>query len=311
MKPQSDSLSELAPALVAAQVELKDVVATETADVAHRNGGKHTYKYCDLATVRETVVPVLAKHGLAVAQTVVPRRDGVIAERFAVFGNLRTTLIHSSGQWIAGEQPIAGDWTNPQAIGSAITYARRYGLAAVTGVAQVDDDGQSASAAPASRNGHMPPANGRHRDVGPRQAGDDFDEFDGVSDGPPAGVDESVPRDRDGERSANVAERKAEYNRMFPPPGQAHQSPPAPSGAQGNGRIKLPSDPPRTGKYLFGWVNDNNQYTFFNQMIKEHPTILSDKIKEWTNDQVKWAWTAYVEWVRSGQPAFAESNGRH
>jgi hypothetical protein len=65
-------------------------------------------------------------------------------------------LVHASGQWVAGEQPIAGDWANPQKIGSAITYARRYGLAAICGIAQDDDDANGASA-PAKQRRHPQP----------------------------------------------------------------------------------------------------------------------------------------------------------
>ena len=53
--------------------------------------------------------------------------------------------MHSSGQWIAGVTPIRPKDDSPQAMGSAITYARRYALSAIVGLAQVDDDGNAAS----------------------------------------------------------------------------------------------------------------------------------------------------------------------
>jgi hypothetical protein len=286
VKPQSESISELAPAFVAAQAELRDVVATESAGV-----GKYMYKYCDLAGVRESVVPVLARHGLAVVQTVVPRREPAFAERFCVLGSLRTQLVHASGQWIAGEHPIAGDWSDPQKIGSAITYARRYGLAAICGVAQVDDDGASgrpsgerynapvATASASASNGSAPPWERRGRDLPPaRQPGDDyedlgeFDEFE--SDPPPAA--------------------RAERNGV------------SSSGREPRG-LELPSDPPRTGKSLYGWIKEHNQWPFFNDQIKRANGKLPARISEWSNDMVAWAWPRYVASVKA--PAL-NGNGR-
>jgi hypothetical protein len=58
---------------------------------------------------------------------------------------LKTTLMHSSGQWIQGEMPLFLPKMDAQAQGSAITYARRYGLAAITGLVQVDDDANTAT----------------------------------------------------------------------------------------------------------------------------------------------------------------------
>lgn len=53
--------------------------------------------------------------------------------------------MHTSGQWTASELPIVGDWGDPQKIGSCITYARCYALAAICGVAQDDDDANAAT----------------------------------------------------------------------------------------------------------------------------------------------------------------------
>jgi hypothetical protein len=55
-----------------------------------------------------------------------------------------TTLAHSSGQWISGEMPIVLSKTDPQSIGSALTYYRRYTLSAMIGIAPEDDDGENA-----------------------------------------------------------------------------------------------------------------------------------------------------------------------
>ena len=153
MNLQSDSLDALAPALAKAQSEMNG--AQKSAKNPHLNA-----RYADLASVRDAVRGPLASHGFSVVQTVIPRPKTLVYERVVeqkgrevrstiqVLASVRTTLLHSSGQWIAGEQPIAGDWGDPQKIGSAITYARRYGLAAICGIAQEDDDGHSASHRP-------------------------------------------------------------------------------------------------------------------------------------------------------------------
>jgi hypothetical protein len=61
---------------------------------------------------------------------------------------LATTLAHSSGEWIRSELPIRAKDASPQAQGSAITYARRYALAAIVGLAQIDDDAEAAQGRP-------------------------------------------------------------------------------------------------------------------------------------------------------------------
>lgn len=102
------------------------------------NAGARKYKYADLTLLTEKVMPLLSKHGLAFIA--LPNiSDGV-------FG-LSYELRHESGDSIKGHYPLPN--SAPQEIGSAITYARRYALAAVTGVAPGgdDDDAQKAQAA--------------------------------------------------------------------------------------------------------------------------------------------------------------------
>lgn len=151
---KSDNIDKLCAALVAAQSEMHD--AKKDAVNPHFKS-----KYADLASVREAVREPLAKHGLAVVQMMAPRSsvDGGTGEIVGEGGALRTVLLHVSGQWIAGEHQIVGDWANPQKIGSAITYARRYGLAAICGIAQDDDDGEHARprSDPARREDNRPP----------------------------------------------------------------------------------------------------------------------------------------------------------
>ena len=125
----------IAPALVAAQLELTNPPKSSKA-----NTGTYSYTYADLPTILDHVRPVLGKHGLAVTQNVA-MTDG----RLEVF----TTLHHTSGEFLTFG-PITGtSGGNWQALGSAVTYARRYSLTAALGIAgEEDDDAQATTATP-------------------------------------------------------------------------------------------------------------------------------------------------------------------
>ena len=92
--------------------------------------------YADLASVWDACREPLSINGLSVTQTtrITEHGDPVII----------TTLMHSSGEWIQGELLIKPIKPDPQSVGSAITYARRYALAAIVGVAPEDDDAERA-----------------------------------------------------------------------------------------------------------------------------------------------------------------------
>ncbi len=126
---QSDQINELASALAKAQGRI-------TGALKDSENPFFKSKYADLAAVWDACREALSQNGLAVIQTTGMDEFGL---------NLETTLAHSSGQWIKGILPIRPIKNDPQGIGSAITYARRYALAALVGVAQVDDDGNAAS----------------------------------------------------------------------------------------------------------------------------------------------------------------------
>ena len=105
-----------------------------------KDGKSHHGRYSTLAAILDHVRPVLAEHGLAVMQPI--EAEGV-----------RTMIVHESGSmYDAGPYPV-GSYPNPQAQGSAISYARRYGLMSVLGIAGTDDDGNTAvrAAQPAVR----------------------------------------------------------------------------------------------------------------------------------------------------------------
>jgi hypothetical protein len=130
---------DLAAALVAALGELADVGRTKTADA-----GQYRYRYADLAAVLEQVRPVLARHGLAVMQAVDTEPAGQAA---AV--SVSTLVVHVSGA-VHQSPPLRLTAPNdPQKVGSAVTYARRYSLMATLGIAAADEDDDGAAARPA------------------------------------------------------------------------------------------------------------------------------------------------------------------
>lgn len=141
------ALNCIAGALSALQGELAPI-HRDTPVTVKTDKGQYSYSFADLASITRTLYPLLAKHGLAF--TAGPR----ITDRGQFVLSYR--LLHDSGQSIAGEYPLPADVKSPQAMGSAITYARRYCLCAVTGVVTDDDDG--AAAQHAARDQDMRPA---------------------------------------------------------------------------------------------------------------------------------------------------------
>ena len=120
----------LTAALAALQAELP-VVGKDQKATVKSDKGSYTYKYANLASVSAAILPLLVKHGLAWAT--MPTLDD--AGRFV----LRYELQHVSGDSLSGSYPLPAT-TRPQEMGSAITYARRYALCAVTGLAPEEDD---------------------------------------------------------------------------------------------------------------------------------------------------------------------------
>jgi hypothetical protein len=125
---QSESISELAAALVAFQGEMGAVP----------KGSVNPFfksRYADLADVKREASPVAWKHGLAVTQfpTTVDGEPGLLS-----------TLVHSSGQWKEESAKLLAK-PDPQGQGSGLTYMKRYAYCAILGiVADEDDDGNSA-----------------------------------------------------------------------------------------------------------------------------------------------------------------------
>lgn len=113
--------------------EVPNFVTDETAQAGNR-----TYKYLNLATILKTIKPVFEKHGLAFSQRVTFSNEG---ESRQVIGTVETIIFDDKDLMVACSYPffVTGD---PQQVGSAITYARRYSLYAVLGIfPDKDDDG--------------------------------------------------------------------------------------------------------------------------------------------------------------------------
>lgn len=127
----------LAAALVAFQARLSKVGKSKTATVPTKAGGSYSYKYADLVDVTAQIVPALVEHGLAF----------VCLPRLAPNGKyeLVGTLTHgASGEQMEGSLPLTGG--TEQALGSSLTYLRRYLLGCMTGVVtDEDEDGTAAT----------------------------------------------------------------------------------------------------------------------------------------------------------------------
>lgn len=132
---KSENIAAIASALAEAQAEIENVTK-DASNPAFRS------QYATLAAVLDVCRPVMARHGIAIIQT--PGNDGDAV-------TLTTTLAHKSGEWMETTVGVVPGKRDAQGIGSAVTYLRRYSLAAMCGVAQEDDDGNAASA-----NGNAP-----------------------------------------------------------------------------------------------------------------------------------------------------------
>jgi hypothetical protein len=126
----SETITKLIHALLLAQKNI-------TFAAKESNNPFFKSKYADLPTVIDAVKPALNENGIVFIQTASPSESGTVS--------LTTRLIHTSGEWIEDTATAALVKNDPQGYGSAITYLRRYSLAAITGLYQDDDDGNAAS----------------------------------------------------------------------------------------------------------------------------------------------------------------------
>lgn len=125
----SQDISELAKAMVKVQAEITGAL----------KGSENPFfksKYADLTACWNACREPLTNNGLTVIQTTEPNPDGV---------TVVTLLAHESGQWIRGRLSMIPGKNDAQGIGSCMTYARRYALAAIVGLTQVDDDAENST----------------------------------------------------------------------------------------------------------------------------------------------------------------------
>lgn len=128
MLTQSSTVEQISPALVAAQSEIGGAV----------KGSANPFfksKYADLNAVIGELKPVYSKHGLTVIQFPYSDENGV---------GVTTRVIHASGEWIEGSFTLPLAKNDPQAAGSAITYAKRYALKGIGLMPDLDDDAEAA-----------------------------------------------------------------------------------------------------------------------------------------------------------------------
>ncbi len=124
---KSSEIDKLAEALAKAQSELEGAKKESTNPFFKSN-------YADLHAVIKSAFPYLSKYGLSVSQG-----NEIIPNAICV----TTTLMHASGQWLRSKVKLPLAKVDAQGVGAAITYGRRYGLSAIVGIAQYDDDANS------------------------------------------------------------------------------------------------------------------------------------------------------------------------
>ena len=136
MHRSSESVAALASALAKAQAELVNPEKSLTATI--RTGrvgeGERSFRYAPLSSGLDIVRKALGQHEIATVQTTaVDQVSGMV--------NLTTMLAHASGEWIASDWPVCpiAETANPQRMGAALTYARRYALFTLVGIAGEDD----------------------------------------------------------------------------------------------------------------------------------------------------------------------------
>lgn len=137
----SAKFAQIAKALVVAQGEMGDVIKSNS------NPAFKT-KYADLAAVIDATYPALQKAKIAVLQAPSASFEG------KALLSVETILLHESGEYARNILTLKPSKDDPQGIGSAITYARRYALLSLCGVAPEDDDGNNASRTNGTSNGN-------------------------------------------------------------------------------------------------------------------------------------------------------------
>src|SRR6476469_5830509 len=136
MQRSSNKIGALATALAKAQSEIvnPEKSLTATIDSPFPREGQRTFRYAPLSTGLDIVRKCLGQHEIATVQaTSIDRDSGLI--------RLTTTLVHASGDWMSSDWPVCpvAETAAPHRMGAALTYARRYALFTLVGIAGEDD----------------------------------------------------------------------------------------------------------------------------------------------------------------------------
>src|SRR6266516_3554074 len=136
MPRSSETVAALASALAKAQAELINPEKSLTATIrtGRMGEGERSFRYAPLSSGLDIVRKTLGQHEIATVQTTaIDQSSGIVS--------LTTMLAHASGEWIASDWPVCpvAETANPQRMGAALTYARRYALFTLVGIAGEDD----------------------------------------------------------------------------------------------------------------------------------------------------------------------------
>ena len=131
MHRSSETIGAIATALAKAQAELSNPEKTLTATIPAR-GGERIFRYASLATGLDLVRKCLGQHEIAVVQSTAVEQGQIM---------LTTLLVHASGEWVSSDWPVCpvSETAAPHRLGAALTYARRYALFTLVGIAGEDD----------------------------------------------------------------------------------------------------------------------------------------------------------------------------
>ena len=158
MQRTSETIGTIAAALAKAQAELINPEKSLVATIRSEGSGaaERSFRYAPLSSGLEIVRKTLSQHEIATVQTTaIDQTAGIV--------NLTTVLAHASGEWIASDWPVCAvsETATPHRMGAALTYARRYALFTLVGIAGEDDiDAPDLKAATARDIGIVtPPAN--------------------------------------------------------------------------------------------------------------------------------------------------------
>lgn len=136
MQHSSQTISKIAAALAKAQTQIENPEKSLTATIESPfpREGQRTFRYASLSTGLDIVRKCLGQHDIATVQaTAIDRDSGLI--------RLTTSLVHTSGEWVSSDWPVCptSEMAAPHRMGAALTYARRYALFTLVGIAGEDD----------------------------------------------------------------------------------------------------------------------------------------------------------------------------